>query len=145
MSKESFSSRFGGPRFPQVTEDELRAIICEGDAAMLNEVARQMGEDLSRSMTTSQIRSIFGAVRQIQLNWPSHTRHSEQEKAAIRHLTLLKPRLAYQAARHGQGMKDLSNVLTAAINLIGKDRTRFQYFVEFFEAILAYHLAAGGR
>ena len=54
--------------------------------------------------------------------------------------------MVYQAARErGGGVKELTNVLTPAIDLVGENRNRFQNFVDFFEAILAYHTAAGGR
>ena len=42
-------------------------------------------------------------------------------------------------------MLRLKQVLTQAIDLVGRDRARFTRFVEFFEAIMAYHKAAGGR
>ena len=43
------------------------------------------------------------------------------------------------------GMKVMSELLSSAIDLVGQDRNRFQNFVDFFEAILAYHTAAGAR
>jgi CRISPR/Cas system CSM-associated protein Csm2 small subunit len=39
----------------------------------------------------------------------------------------------------------LKDVLTWAIDEVGADETKFARFVDFFEAILAYHQAAGGR
>jgi CRISPR-associated protein Csm2 len=36
-------------------------------------------------------------------------------------------------------------VLSDAIDLVGRDRERFGHFVEFFEAILAYHRFYGGK
>jgi CRISPR-associated protein Csm2 len=54
--------------------------------------------------------------------------------------------MAYQAKRErGQGVKTLTDILTDAIDMIEGDRTRFQNFVDFFEATLAYHKARGGR
>jgi len=62
---------------------------------------------------------------------------------------LLKPKLAYAAARaardNERGAQELKDVLTWAIDEVGADETKFARFVDFFEAILAYHQAAGGR
>jgi CRISPR-associated protein Csm2 len=107
--------------------------------------AKEVGDSLARQLTTSQIRNVFGTVRQIQMMWvPQAT--SQQQQQATRQLLLLKPKLAYQARRErGQGVKILDKVLSPAIDLVGDDRERFQNFVDFFEAILAYHTAAGGK
>jgi CRISPR-associated protein Csm2 len=59
---------------------------------------------------------------------------------------LLKPKLAYAAARADEdGAHQLSAVLTWAIDEVGSDKAKFARFVDFFEAVLAYHKAAGGR
>jgi CRISPR-associated protein Csm2 len=93
----------------------------------------------------SQIRGIFGTVRQIKAGWKD-----TDSKANLRRILLLKPRLAYQAARESK-VRPLSKVLTDAIEVVakGKDaaeqKQRFGYFVDLFEAILAYHTAAGGK
>lgn len=145
MAQQRFSDRFETPFHQGPTDDELRAIIYEGDARTLNMVAERMGSELAKSMTASQIRGIFGVVRQIQLNWPADPKLTSQRQQAVRQLVLLKPRMAYQGARHGKGVEDLGKVLARGIDYVGEDRTRFQYFVDFFEAILAYHTAAGGR
>lgn len=116
--------------------------------------AEQVGKELARlNLTTSQIRGIFGTVRRIELDWPSigstsSTSHSSRVQHAQRELMLLKPRLAYQAERErrrGAGVIELSHILIPAIDAVGKDRQRFQNFVDFFEAILAYHRASGGK
>ena len=60
-------------------------------------------------------------------------------------LLMLKPKLAYAAKRHGGGVNTLKNVLTQAIDRVGNDSEKFNRFVDFFEAILAYHKAYGGR
>ena len=119
--------------------------MIEGDARLLTEQAAAIGASLARQLTTSQIRNVFGTVRQIEMNWgPRATQ--QQHRSAARQLTLLKPKLAYQAKRErGGGVQELADVLTPAIDLVGDDRDRFQNFIDFFEAILAYHTAAGGR
>jgi CRISPR-associated protein Csm2 len=115
-------------------------MIVEGDARTLTDLAETIGTSLARQLTTAQIRNVFGTVRQIEMSWGPRASESERKHAA-RQLLLLKPKLAYQA----KGVQDLADVLIPAIDLVGEDRERFQNFVDFFEAILAYHTAAGGQ
>ena len=136
--EERFSS-------PTLSPEEYRKILVEGDAKLLTERAETIGTGLARQLTTSQIRNVFGTVRQIEMNWgPRAT--EQQRRHAARQLILLKPKLAYQARRErGKGVQELADVLIPAIDLVGENRERFQNFMDFFEAILAYHTAAGGR
>ena len=140
------SQPFGGrTRFPEVSGKDLERIILKGDAQRLVELAENIGASLARQLTTSQIRNVFGTVRQIEMNWGPRTTEQQRRNAA-RQLLLLKPKLAYQARRErGKGVQQLADVLIPAIDLVGEDRDRFQNFVDFFEAILAYHTAAGGQ
>jgi CRISPR-associated protein Csm2 len=128
---------------------DLHSIIVDGNAEATVQQAQALGKDLARQLTTNQIRNIFGTVRRIEMNWPEKLENDiDRQRAAKaqRELLLLKPKMAYQAKRErGKGVQTLVDVLTGAIDLVGKDRTRFQYFVDFFEAILAYHKAEGGN
>ncbi|GAB4282347.1 MAG: type III-A CRISPR-associated protein Csm2 [Candidatus Promineifilaceae bacterium] len=127
-----------------VSPHDLSRIIVDGDSGLLVKVADSLGEQLGRQLTTSQIRNIFGTVRQIEMSW-SPQADEEEQKWAARQLMLLKPKLAYQAKRErGRGVTMLAEVLTPAIDMVGNDRQKFQNFVDFFEAILAYHSAHGG-
>lgn len=129
---------------------DLQRIIEQGDAETLVNTAQRFGTELSKEdqLSKSQIRNIFGEVRQIEADWQSA--ESEQATANMRRLLLLKPRMAYQRAREKR-TESLMTLLTEAINLVAKSHEpqvqylRFRYFVEFFEAILAYHTAAGGK
>lgn len=94
---------------------------------------------LAGKLTTAQIRNVFSTVRQIEMSWGLRATDAEKREAA-RQLVLLKPKLVYQAERQrGKGVRQLAEVLTPAIDLVGEDRQRFKHFVDFFEAILAYH------
>jgi CRISPR-associated protein Csm2 len=104
------------------------------------EEAEKIGQGLSGTLTKSQIRNIFGTVRQIQMNWTGEV----QKAASYRRLLMLKPKIKYQAARTRE-VKPLADVLDKAIDYVGDDRVRFGRFVDFFEAILAYHTAFGGK
>src|SRR5262249_42898764 len=137
--------------FAAPSDAELRAIVADGDAETLVRVAERVGKALVENrLTTSQIRSVFGAVREIEMSWPRAAQPTAQEQGQAgrcqRELLLLKPKLAYQAVRaQGRGMANLKQVLDPAIGLVGDDRERFQHFVDLFEAILAYHRAYGGQ
>lgn len=129
----------------------IRTIITDPDGAQtLVKYADQVGKRLKNGgLTTSQIRALFGEVRQIQAQWEMG---DQQQVLARRRLTLLKPKMAYRARKErGRGVEMLVAELKPALDVViaEKDATRqalyFQHFVEFFEAILAYHKAYGGN
>lgn len=143
---------------PEISEQEREAIIVGDDVEKLVEAAQKIGEKLARNrLTTSQIRGIFGTVRRIEMDWvmPSlQQQRAEAVRRAQREFALLQPRLAYQAKRErGGAVQALSDELTPAIKLVmGAKNTnpdtfyqRFRNFVDFFEAILAYHRSFGGQ
>ncbi len=121
-----------------VNDQELEQIIA-GNAKKLVEVAERLGQDFANGLSTSQIRNVFGEVKRLQMK-------GQFDQQAARELILLKPKLAYQAGRHDRTkVPQLAKVLSAAIDRVGSDQRRFENFVDFFEAILAYHKAYGGR
>jgi len=119
----------------------VRGIIT-GDTKALVDTAKTLGADLKRGeLTTSQIRNIFGLVKKM-----------EHRDFSADQLLLVKPKLAYAAARHNKaGLTTLKDVLSEAIDVVVEaddpkaQAKRFKQFVNFFEAILAYHREAGGR
>lgn len=127
--------------FPKPNPEELKTIITSPQGAeILVKYARDIGEALARQLTTNQIRAIFGEVRRIEGDWKINP------ERASRNLILLKPKMAYRARRErGKAVEDLVSVLTPAVEYVGKDSGNFTRFVEFFEAILAYHKAYGGN
>ena len=128
-------SQHGGNRGPtRVTLN--KKVITEGGESLVKE-AEQRGQQLAKQgLTTSQIRNIYGAVKKMQMKGGELDTHK---------LLMLKPKLAYAAKRHGRGVETLKDVLTQAIDLVESDLKNFNRFVDFFEAILAYHKDAGGR
>ena len=131
---------------PQATINsaDVKAIIVEGNTERLIERAKEIGQALKDAgLSMAQIRGIFGTVRRIEMRWTEKASKKTQEQA-MRQLLLLQPKLEYQARRQ-KAVKGLKNVLIPAIQQVQGDRTRFVRFVEFFEAILAYHVAAGGK
>ncbi len=113
----------------------------------LVELAEQLAKTLVRNgLTRSQIRNIFTEVRQIEAMWQMDDKHRTD---ALRRLNMLKPKLSYQTARTSS-VQDLQKALCEAIDEVEKapveqkDRM-FSRFMDFFEAVLAYHRAEGGR
>lgn len=141
-------------------KEELRHIITDPNGVQkLVEWADHLGEELEKQkLSSSQIRALFGEVRQIQAQWGIN------RQRAFRRLVLLKPKMRYRAGKERGKAKEavatLVNVLIPALELVIEAPPRpakapsgspnnqddnFQRFTEFFEAILAYHKAYGGQ
>jgi CRISPR-associated protein Csm2 len=134
-----FDSRRGGdrgsPPIP-VPDEDLAAIVKNGDARKLNEVATKLGEHYSKGsdrerLSSSQIRGILDHLQRLPVF---------EDKA----VQLLRPKLAYAAGRHGGKVKELQQVTDRAITMIDSPET-FENFKNFFEAIVAYHRYHGGK
>jgi CRISPR-associated protein Csm2 len=136
---------------PLVVQTDLEQIILFGNAEKMVASAMKVGKagvdkPKEKRLSTSQIRAIFGEVRMLegQMSIP------DQKEKAFHRLYLLKPKLAYRARKEkSEGVDDLVKVLDPAIDLVFKEEAkreeRFTHFIEFFEAILAYHKAFGGN
>jgi CRISPR-associated protein Csm2 len=130
-----------------ITSTSKNAESQEG-AKLLVTWAERIGAVLkSLGLSKSQIRNIFGTVRQIDMGWPTQATKEEEQtqvRYAARQVLLLKPKLAYQAQRTPT-ISRLAAVLDPALDLVGTNREHFSNLVDFFEAILAYHTAFGGK
>jgi CRISPR-associated protein Csm2 len=139
------------PNTAILSEEEAKAIIVTGNMQLLIKKAEELGSRLQADgLTTSQIRNFFSEVRNIQNRWRS------QPQEAFRSTALLKPKLAYAARRAQEigkkttAVEKLYQAFNPCIEIIvaAPDADRkgyFENFVNFFEAILAYHKYAGGR
>jgi CRISPR-associated protein Csm2 len=127
-----------------VGKEDLVMILDGADPQKLVRIAEEIAVKALTSgrekVTTSQIRNIFGTVKSLEAK-------GMVSPEVISKLVLLKPKLAYAAGRHEkvQGMKVLQRVLSDAIDLVSEKNDRFGMFCGFFEAILAYHKAHGGK
>lgn len=96
------------------------------------------------AMTTSQIRNVFGEVKRIQAK--VQAKEFSTEKSAF---LLLRPKIAYAEARvkakSGKSKIEEFRWVMEQAHAAVSDIEQFQNFVDFFEATLAYHKAAGGR
>lgn len=104
----------------------------------LNSKSKGGIEKNDQRLTKSQIRNIFNSVKQIEM----HGFKGNESK-----FLLIKPKLAYASSRPGKtkGTEELRDKLSVAIDFVGDSQERFENFCNFFEAILAYHRAAGGK
>lgn len=113
--------------------------------------AQQLIKD---QLTRGQVRNIFTEVRKIEALWDAEGVKKPEERdynKALRRLVMLKPKMDYQTSRIPQ-VQRLKEVLTEGIDSVvaakgdaEKLNERFKYFMNLFEAILAYHRAEGGR
>mgnify|MGYP000398031802 CR=1 FL=1 len=118
---------------PLVPKDEIEKII-KGDTRLLVQKADFLGKHFRNSLSTSQIRNVFGNVKRME------QKGFEKSK---KEFLLLKPKLAYSAGREPR-LRDLEKVLTNAIDSVGNSES-FENFCKFFEAILCYHRFYGGK
>lgn len=128
----------------QLSKAEIQRFIQQDDAAAdMIKCTEEFGRYLSNhKVTTTQLRNAYGTMKKLEMaGWSD-----QQTRVKV---LLIKPRLAYASGRHGHGMKDLSQVIGHAIDDIRGDDIRgpedFQRFCHFFEAIVAYFKAAGGK
>lgn len=95
----------------------------------------------SENIKTNQLRKFFGAIRKME-------GENSWEKIEPK-FYLLKPRMAVGVGRKTI-KKPFYNVIVAAMNKVnvGSDEDKlenFKVFVDFFEAIVAYHKFLGGE
>jgi CRISPR type III-A-associated protein Csm2 len=134
------TSRQTGADGVALSEDDARRIVEEGDAERLVTMAAELGPRLGVNLT--QLRRFFGEVKRIEMLWSQPGAEDRARRRAI----LLEPRLSYQVQRQTQ-VRALRNVLQPCLKFAAKDRDRFQRFVEFYEALIAYapRTTQGGR
>jgi CRISPR-associated protein Csm2 len=115
----------------------------EWDTADLVRRANEIGGDLSRKMTTSQIRNFLDEVNRIHAE--TQGRGAEFDSSRV---ILLKPLLAYSAGRETgnkrEVLKSFAELFSAAADKV-QDASDFKPFVDFTRAVVAYHRFYGGR
>ena len=122
----------------------------------LVEHAQAFGPELKRQrLETNQIRKFLDAVNRLKAKLAQgdeeieQTQLTEEEKEKERFskvetdIVLLKPKLAYAAARQ-DAVKSLSKVMSAAIDKV-YTKEDFERLVQLIESIIAYHKAEDGK
>ena len=115
----------------------------------------------NKRLETNQIRKFLDAINRVKTtlsqididanNTQQAERKDEPKKLAEQakfdyveaDIVLLKPKLAYAAARQNSA-QPLSDVMSVAIDKV-RSVQDFERLVQFIEAIIAYHKAAGGK
>jgi len=132
-------------------QEDVRRWIKDGPAPEIINAAKKFGEQIKKKgLTTSQIRQVFSKLKSIEAKGYMHQRSE---------FMMLKPFIAYAAGRQSrvQGLQDLKDRVTWGIDTVldvketdenknlKEEQRRFRNFCKFFEAILAYHRAVGGK
>ncbi len=88
-----------------------------------------------KDLSTGQIRNMFGEIKSIQLQYNTNR------------IKLLKPKLEYVAKKNeSDGMKLFRDVMRPTLDFICyKGEQEYNIFINFFESVLAYHKAFGGK
>ena len=124
--------------------EKIKSFIHRDETAKsMVEYADNLAGQIYRDVSSSQIRNAYGTVKKLEMQ-------SVFDNKAYRELLLLKPKLAYARGRTDAKKKDnfkkLEDALSAAIDAVDvKEPETFKRFCNFFEAILAYHKAHGGK
>ncbi len=120
-----------------IQANDMKAIL-NGNAATLVDKAQDLGQALANELKTSQLRNIYGAVRQTQMQWDI------DPQKAYNDVILLQPKLAYYTKR-STSLKPLKDALDLAIGIFREDKApdqvHFKNFIDFCEAVVAYHRA----
>lgn len=110
--------------------------------------AEEIGRRLKDGrLETNQVRKFLDAINRIKAELldevDAEDKDNERFKKIEVDIVLLKPKLAYAAARQSAA-KPLQEVLDIAIDRVGS-MDDFKRLVQFVESIVAYHKAAGGK
>ncbi|MDY7052218.1 type III-A CRISPR-associated protein Csm2 [Limnospira fusiformis] len=98
----------------------------------------------NRGLETNQIRKFLDAINRLKAKLAQTEENQNQLFAEIEpEIVLLKPKLAYAAARQ-EAAKPLSDVMSAAIDHV-HSLEDFERLVQLIESIIAYHKAEGGK
>lgn len=112
--------------------------IKKGSDDSMIEFADKKGKFMSKELTNSKIRSIYGEIKRIQMGF-------EENKSSF---FLLKPKVAYAYGRDNknEGLHLFKLIFDRAYQDVDiNDKKTYLNFCNLIEAILAYHKAYGGK
>jgi CRISPR-associated protein Csm2 len=97
-----------------------------------------------KRLETNQIRKFLDAINRLKAKLAQTEENQNQLFSEIEpEIVLLKPKLAYAAARQ-EAAKPLSDVMSAAIDQV-HSLEDFERLVQLIESVIAYHKAEGGK
>ena len=110
----------------------------------------EFGQYLSEgrnALTTSQIRNFYGEVKRLEMKLSGS--ESEVWQSVMQDFLLLKPKLAYNAARAAKTTKntkliDFKKVIFEAHDSVD-NKKEYLAFSQLIEGIIAFHKSFGGR
>jgi len=126
-------------------EQQIKDWVSHGPELNLLQAAENLGKTLCREkLTTSQIRQVFTRLKSIEAKGFTGQRTE---------FMMLKPYIAYAAGRQDKvrGLHTFKKKITCGIDFVlqaddeQEQQKRFYNFCKFFEAVLAYHRASGGK
>lgn len=136
-----------------ITEERIASVISSKDASLIVEVSQELGEHFvdyksygKKELTTSKIRNIFDSLKKMEMKWKG--------KETVNDLILLQPKLSYSAHRDQtpESAKNFVKIILWSIKEVLKSKEnetdlnlKFKNFCKFYEAILCYHKANGGK
>ena len=127
-----------------MNKEQVTQWVTNGPSKELINAASVFGQQLKdQGLTTSQIRQVFTKMKNIESKGLDQNRMSD--------LLMLKPFISYAAGRQSnvRGLQDLKQMVCNGIDCVADAKgnvlhSSFRNFVKLFEAVLAYHRAAGG-
>jgi CRISPR-associated protein Csm2 len=120
------------------------------DAQFIGDELNSQNKPKDERLKTNQIRKFLDAINRIKFTLSDESSLDLSDKTRFDKLeieiVLLKPKLAYAAARE-KSVKPLQKVLDLAIDRVKSPKgiEDFERLVQFIESIVAYHKAAGGE
>uniref|UniRef100_A0A832A8V1 CRISPR system Cms protein Csm2 n=1 Tax=Desulfacinum infernum TaxID=35837 RepID=A0A832A8V1_9BACT len=106
----------------------------------LVEIADAVGAAVAKKVKMNQIRRFLDGTRKVEAELKSDAPFEKVKDQII----LLRPKLAYAAGRH-QDVKELADILDAAVKSAAQTQENFVKLLRFMESIIAYHRFYGGR
>lgn len=113
----------------------MNGTLTPSDARKINEYAEERGKQLvDEGVTSSQLRRIYSEIKRAQTQY----RSDGDAESAKKRLVLLKPKLAYAAARDDE-MEELKDRVEGLMNKWVEQEDDLDHFFEVVEALVAYH------
>lgn len=107
---------------------------CDKDGTILVENAEKLAEQLVKDkMTTTQVRNLYAAAKRI----------NYRDENGPFEASMLRAKFAYTAGRY-PAVRSFQSVADKALKCADSEE-KFDRFMCFFEAVVAYHRAFGGR
>lgn len=140
-SRGNFNSQNRGGANPSswISGNPIKSIwITNGADESMIEFSDEAGKYMAdNKLTNSKIRSIYGEIKRIQMG------EFKKEKASF---FLLRPKVAYAFGREPQNKGlELFKLIFDEVSKHVTDQKSYINFCNFFESILAFHKAYGGK